>query len=44
MSWAGTLGNAFNSLLSAEERVSLFCLMLPLNFSADYDGVAVLKF
>jgi len=32
VAWAGTLGNAVHSLLSAEKRVSTIWLMLPLSF------------
>ena len=34
VAWAGTLGNAVQALLTAEERVSHDFLMLPLSFSS----------
>ena len=41
LDWAGTLGNAVHSLLSAEERVSHNFLILFLSFNINYDGITV---
>jgi len=37
------VGHAVQSLLSVEERVSHYFVMLPLTFNANYDGITVLK-
>src|SRR6218665_3358844 len=39
----GTLGFAVQSLLSAEESVSLYILMIPLTFQFNNDDITVLK-
>ena len=39
----GPLGNAVHSLLSAEEYVSHYFLMLPSSFNTNYDGITVVK-
>ena len=39
----GNFGNAIYSLLSAEERISYYFVMLLRSFNANYDGIKVLK-
>src|SRR6218665_863174 len=43
VAWAKTLWCAVNSLLSTEERVSHYFLMLPLVLNPTNDSIAVLK-
>ena len=39
VAWAGTLENAVHPLLSTEERVSHYFLMLSLSLNTNYDGI-----